>query len=373
MRKKANITLEVFGLSNLGNTCFFNSSLQCILACPSFIHNLATVRDHPSTGKLMRNLFDLSTQRDTSPRNVFRHLIRKNRMYGYYSQQDSHEAFVNLVDIVQREMKKMGRDGFRLDFESYLVYQLHCFRCQLTELLFEDNTNLMLDIQRNSKHHKDLLSQVISAKRRGLEEGKSRIRMDTQTIREHKNVRISGFDDKHERLYENLARHLQTDTRRQSKPKTDLENMLDRFFDYDFYSFKEHEYQCEKCKKKSTDAYKKYYMYSPPEVLVLCVKKFEKSKSRWFSGWAKSSRDVSYPEYFDLSDHSLFSSVEGGQDCRYRLIGAVNHSGGLGGGHYTCYVRKNENWYYISDSYCKQSNLKSALKADAYLLFYEKL
>lgn len=364
--------LKVFGLSNLGNTCFFNSSLQCILACPTFIDNLSHVRDHPSCGRLMKNLHDLATQRDTSPRAVFKHLIKKNRMYGYYSQQDSHEAFVNLIDIVQREMKKLGRESFRLDFESYLVYQLHCFRCRLTELLFEDNTNLMLDIERNTRYHKDLKKQVIVRKVGDLVRGERRLVMDGSTIKDHKNVRLSGFDSRREELYEDLSMY-STSERNKNKKRTDLENMIDRFFDYDFYTFEEHEYQCEKCKKKSTSAYKKYYMYSHPSVLVLCVKKFEKSKSSWFSGWAKSSRDVTYPEYLDLGNHSLYPHASKPKNCGYRLIGAVNHSGGLGGGHYTCYVRKNERWFYISDSYCKEASLKSALRADAYLLFYEKL
>jgi ubiquitin C-terminal hydrolase len=71
---------------------------------------------------------------------------------------------------------------------------------------------------------------------------------------------------------------------------------------------------------------------------------------------------------------------------RYRLIGIVEHSGTMRGGHYVAYVRgpvSGENgsedvgpgshtWFYISDSHVRQTSLESVLQSEAYLLFYEK-
>jgi ubiquitin C-terminal hydrolase len=295
-------------------------------------------------------------------------------VYGYYNQQDSQEAFANLLDIMENEIEKMKLGDYRLDFQGYLVYQLHCFNCKKTELLFQDNMTLMLDIERNSDEYPKLMKKVHELKTGQTLHGKSKnfIEFDKESIKEHKNVQRSGFLKNKMRIYEDISRHTASDN--MNKKETRLENMLTNFFDYSFFSKQEHEYQCEDCKKKSTFAFKKYYIFRPPEVLVLCVKKFAKSKYSLFGRWTKSSVNVTYPEILDLSDHMVNINLnETNKRGIFRLVGVVNHSGGLGGGHYTSYIRKNEKWYYISDSYYKESSLKSALNADAYLVFYEKI
>ena len=376
MQRQSKRKLPIFGLSNMGNTCFFNSSLQCILACPSFIDNLNDNQDRFRSGSLLKDILELGVQDKTSPRNVFKHLIRKNRVYGHYNQQDSHEAFINLLDIMENEIKQLKKGkAFQFDFESFLIYQIYCFNCELSELLFEDNTNLMLEIERNAEDYPKLLEKVSAKKMKNKRVvGTNYVQLNNSTVKEHRNVVNSGFNSRKDHLFENISRFEGYSMIKQEKP-TKLEKMLDNFFDYEFYSNKEHGFKCEQCMKRSTYAFKKYYMFKHPQTLVLCVKKFAKSKgSFWGSGWKKSSVNVTYPEYLDLSNHSLVKTIESAdKNARYRLIGVVNHSGGLGGGHYTCYVRKNGDWYYISDSYYKSSTLNSALNADAYLVFYEKL
>jgi ubiquitin C-terminal hydrolase len=319
----------------------------------------------------MNDLLELALQHETHPRSVFKHLVRKNRVYGYYAQQDSHEAFINLLDIMENEIKSIKKyTRFEFDFQSYLVYRLNCFNCGMNDLLFQDNTNIMLDIERNTDSYPLLMDQITKSKLKNKNLIKDKfIKLNKETIRDHINVKASGFSKTHDELYEDISPLLNNDQKKQTK----LEEMIDSFFDYNFYTRKKHEYKCEKCLNKSTSAYKKYYMFKPPKVLVLCVKKFAKSSFSLFGRWRKSTVNVTYPEYLDLTEHTLRTSADQDISCKYRLIGAVHHSGGLGGGHYTCYVRKNERWFYISDSYYKESNLNSALNADAYLVFYEKL
>lgn len=357
----------------MGNTCFFNSCLQCILASPSFIMNLHEHKDDLPRGSLMNELLELGTQEKTSPRSVFRHLIRKNRVYGYYNQQDSQEAFANMLDIIENEIKKMKYSDFRLDFQGYLVYQIHCFRCQLTELLFQDNTTILLDIERNTEDYPQLMNEVVKMKTGKQRVGSAQnfIEFDKKTIKEHRNVEKSGFVGESMSIYEDISQL----TGKGGRPHSSkLEKMLKNFFDYSFFTQKKHEYKCERCKKQSTYAFKKFYMFRPPEVLVLCVKKFAKSKFSLFGRWMKSSVNVTYPEILDLSQYMInVNLTDQTNKGLYRLLGVVHHSGGLGGGHYTSYIRKNEKWYYISDSYYKESSLKSALNADAYLVFYEKI
>jgi len=58
---------------------------------------------------------------------------------------------------------------------------------------------------------------------------------------------------------------------------------------------------------------------------------------------------------------------------RFRLSGAVVHSGSLGGGHYVAYVRRGSRWFYVSDSHVKVVSEAAALGCQAYLLFYVRV
>lgn len=71
-------------------------------------------------------------------------------------------------------------------------------------------------------------------------------------------------------------------------------------------------------------------------------------------------------------------------DCNYRLVGVVEHSGTMRGGHYIAYVRGGNRkrssgeaekdasvWYYASDAMVKEVTLDRVLGSEAYILFYE--
>jgi len=58
----------------------------------------------------------------------------------------------------------------------------------------------------------------------------------------------------------------------------------------------------------------------------------------------------------------------------YDLFGVSNHSGGLGGGHYTAYVKnlKDNQWYDCNDSWCSPASEESIVSSEAYVLFYKR-
>ena len=58
----------------------------------------------------------------------------------------------------------------------------------------------------------------------------------------------------------------------------------------------------------------------------------------------------------------------------YDLYAISNHSGGMGGGHYTAYVKnfRNQKWFNMNDSSCSHSGSGSLSSARSYILFYKK-
>ncbi|XP_059175697.1 ubiquitin carboxyl-terminal hydrolase 45-like isoform X2 [Physella acuta] len=178
-----------------------------------------------------------------------------------------------------------------------------------------------------------------------------------------------------------------------------------------------------------SNANKQYLIFRPPAVLTLHLKRFEQTglTSR------KVNRHVDFPLVLDLAPYcsSLCLGVKEGQSkVFYSLYGVVEHSGRLSGGHYTAYIKvrpgmphythflhtippgpldllnvyltrvmKNKDnndrekteevdkdieacaeslvppgrWFHISDSRVNEVPESEVLRAQAYLLFYERV
>ena len=124
---------------------------------------------------------------------------------------------------------------------------------------------------------------------------------------------------------------------------------------------------CPKC-KDHRQATKKIELWSAPDILTIHLKRFENTRS--FSD--KIDIVVDFPiEGLDLTK---YISDDGGEHI-YDLFAVDNHYGGLGGGHYTAYVKNfvDQKWYYYDDSRVTSvADPKAAIKGSAYLLFYRK-
>ncbi|XP_045195108.1 ubiquitin carboxyl-terminal hydrolase 16-like [Mercenaria mercenaria] len=177
--------------------------------------------------------------------------------------------------------------------------------------------------------------------------------------------------------------------------------------------------------KKETvysNANKQYLVFQPPAVLTLHLKRFEQVG---FSS-RKVNRHVDFPFVLDIAPYcsSLTQGIKRGQKkILYSLYGVVEHSGRLTSGHYTAYVKVRPNigtlnnflnkhnvtlkeylhtyaqhvvngdhlvedsgddinleglvppgrWYHISDSRVNEVTEASVERAQAYILFYERI
>ncbi|XP_060077798.1 ubiquitin carboxyl-terminal hydrolase 16-like [Ylistrum balloti] len=174
--------------------------------------------------------------------------------------------------------------------------------------------------------------------------------------------------------------------------------------------------------KQYSIASKQYLIFTPPPILTLHLKRFEQVgySSR------KVNRHVDFPFVLDLAPYcsSLCQGIKTGQQrILYALYGVVEHSGRLNAGHYTAYVKVRPNvglnntfllsgfpsrreyiqrymenlansvppereesidvleeklvppgrWYHISDSRVTEATESTVQRAQAYLLFYERI
>lgn len=131
---------------------------------------------------------------------------------------------------------------------------------------------------------------------------------------------------------------------------------------------------CPRC-KDSRKARKQLKLWSTPDILMVHLKRF--------SGFHNMSRKldgfVDFPlEGLDLAEYvsteAMGDDTALSNDYTYDLYAVDNHFGGMGGGHYTSFVKDpfTQKWLDFNDSFVTQVDASRVLTEAAYLLFYRK-
>uniref|UniRef100_A0ABM5F0B0 Ubiquitin carboxyl-terminal hydrolase 42 n=1 Tax=Pogona vitticeps TaxID=103695 RepID=A0ABM5F0B0_9SAUR len=124
----------------------------------------------------------------------------------------------------------------------------------------------------------------------------------------------------------------------------------------------ENAYKCSKC-KKMVPASKRFTIHRASNVLTLSLKRFAN-----FSG-GKITKEVKYPEFLDIRP---YMSQPNGESIIYALYAVLVHTGfSCHAGHYYCYIKaSNGQWYQMNDSTVSNSDIRTVLNQQAYVLFY---
>lgn len=127
---------------------------------------------------------------------------------------------------------------------------------------------------------------------------------------------------------------------------------------------------CPKC-KEHVRAFKKFDLFSLPKILIFQLKRFRYAQSSFYMHRDKISTLVTFPiAELDLSEHVL--GPQRGSPLVYDLFAVSEHSGGLGGGHYTAVGKNpdNQRWFSYNDSMTSETSAERAVTPRAYVLFY---
>ncbi len=153
----------------------------------------------------------------------------------------------------------------------------------------------------------------------------------------------------------------------QSKSKITLSDCLKCFTKKEVLS-DDDLWRCPKCKdfKKAS---KKLDLWLLPKVLIVQLKRF--SYTRYFRDKIDLLVDCPIRD-LDLSPFVLNSAEK--SNAKYDLIAVSNHSGYLGGGHYTAYAKNStdQKWHSFNDSFVSDASESSIIGEEAYVLIYQK-
>ncbi|XP_021033000.1 ubiquitin carboxyl-terminal hydrolase 36 [Mus caroli] len=301
------------GLHNLGNTCFLNSTIQCLTYTPPLANYLLSKEHARSCHQgsfcmlcLMQNHMVqafANSGNAIKPVSFIRDLKKIARHFRFGNQEDAHEFLRYTIDAMQKAClngyAKLDRQTQATTlvhqiFGGYLRSRVKCSVCKSVSDTYDPYLDIALEIRQAA----------------------------------------------------NIVR------------------ALELFVKSDVLSG-ENAYMCAKCKKK-VPASKRFTIHRTSNVLTLSLKRFAN-----FSG-GKITKDVGYPEFLNIRPYMSQSS---GDPVMYGLYAVLVHSGySCHAGHYYCYVKaSNGQWYQMNDSLVHSSNVKVVLNQQAYVLFYLRI
>jgi ubiquitin C-terminal hydrolase len=343
------------GLQNLGNTCFMNSALQCMSHTMDIteyflkVDYLAHINTKSVLGTgghlvsayadLLRELW-LGSSAVVSPWTFKRVISKFAPQFTGYMQHDSHELLCYLLDGLHEDLNQITKKPYieaiegagRPDEEvSRLSWENHLKR----------NHSLIVELM-----HGQYKSTLVCP-----DCGKVSVTFDPFLSY---SVSIPGTE-KWKDVWDSMN----------SKRKVTLQDCL-HFSSRPEKLDAQNAWYCGTC-KTHVEATKTYQLYKLPQILMIQLKRF---KNRYFHT-EKISTLVDFPlENLDMSDFVLSSSDK---KPMYDLYAISNHYGGLGGGHYTAYVKNPDfGWLEMDDSHVSRASPDRIVTNAAYVLFYKR-
>ncbi|WVZ92464.1 hypothetical protein U9M48_038527 [Paspalum notatum var. saurae] len=310
------VELHPFGLHNLGNSCYANAVLQCLMFTrPLTTYLLEGLHSKNCSKKEwcfmceFEKLIVEGKRRKTalSPTGILSHLHDIGSSFGPGKQEDAHEFLRYAIDAMQSVCMREARKGalrsaeettlVQLIFGGYLRSKIKCSRCHVSSEQCEPMLDLTVEIDGD----------------------------------------INSLDEALERF---------TTT-----------EVLDG----------ENKYHCSRCKSYER-AKKKLTIEEAPNVLTIALKRYQSGK------FGKISKAIRFPETLNVG--SYMSPNTDDTSPVYSLYAVVVHHDVMNAafsGHYVCYVKDTQGrWFKADDSQVKQVSLDNIMSKCAYMLLYAR-
>eukprot|EP00986_Skeletonema_menzelii_P015034 scaffold10893_cov153-Skeletonema_menzelii.AAC.2 len=382
------------GLVNLGNTCFLNATLQCLVYMPSFCQSIidlppscydskngGTLRHGQRITMMMRSILRIAhgiTQREKNdppktnafaPKSIFK-AITSCRINGHRfragRQEDAHEL-----------LGKYTGAFLLISFCAFAFPQLqYCFITQIVHLL-------------DAMHEGELFAAGINPNMSGWRDKLPIPRLDETTFvhrifggyfRSQLKCNKCGYKSNTYDPFLDLALEIS------KKHIGSLSSAFKEFTRREKLD-SDNQWKCSGCKKHVCPT-KHLSVFRPPLTLCIHLKRFgfgidgfhgsnhffhrsSKGLNMMGSRGSKISKRIEFPAQLSLP-------LSDGRVCDYTLTGIIVHVGGTAtSGHYTSYVKhpgaSSKLWYHMDDSFVTEVSEKTVLKQrDAYVLFYTR-
>ena len=322
---------EVFGLDNLGLTCYLNTTLQCLFSCDGFIHNIMNQNCDPAQmlSVSLKNI--LVNDRRKGVKSLIRTLMQKVNYFRFLQHNDINEFITLFFDQYNMEVYNYNKLDIRPVKQNLNDTALSVF-------LSKANKSWYNFVKNENTWFNDLCTGQI-----------------VQQI-------ICGHCNKIHHNFETF-RVLDVELPPDGTSDFSLEYSIDKFFEKQFINDDDSgdKWVCDECNtsKKSVKSCK---LVRTPAMFIISLKRFRINKNG--TNWTKNQRYVKIPPSLDLNDFSV------NYNENFDLKAIANHMGSMNGGHYNAYCKRDNNWFLIDDEDSRK--ISSYQDNNAYTVFFQK-
>ena len=325
------IRLEgVLGLKNLQNTCFMNSSLQCLSHIQSLYKNLKTefIPKNSLTNYFLEMLNLMHETKDLNeyePSDILEKISNKFPKYRIRQQQDANEFITNFLSILHEELNCNNIKTIK----SFDISNKDLQNAFSDFYFYKENSSPIVDL---------FYGNFINVNKCGL-------------------GHITSFDFS---VYNMLELSI-------SKFKKDniinLETLIQNYTQYGSLGIEEF---CEKCNCNSPSFFGMEIL-NAPDILIIFINRV--INNQYFNNLLDFPTNLYFKDYV-LEDKHLNNNFE--------LIGVINHTGSASFGHYTADCKNfiDNKWYYFNDRWISFSEYNKKkernLSGTVLILFYKR-
>jgi ubiquitin C-terminal hydrolase len=323
---------NVFGLNNIRNTCYLNSTLQCLFSFSNFREKIILHKfPENSIGYSLQNILITDNKREAL-KTFIKSLMLKVHWFKFLEHNDINEFISLLFDHLNTEI-----------FLQIAEKNIHC-------ITYDSTPN---DKKQNNFFEKAQNKWYESIKNEGSW-------FNTMMTGQLVNQIICGGCQK---IHHNFETFRMLDV---EIPNTNeeicIEDCLKEYFKQHFINDDNlsDKWVCDRC-KKSNKSLKSCKIVKIPHMLIISLKRFKYSKVS--CSFEKNNKLVKFETQLNIT---YLSTGLNNHICELKSF--ANHMGSVSSGHYNVCAKHHKNWLYIDDeTILKKERLN---QRNVYTLFY---
>lgn len=407
----------IVGFSNIGNSCYMNTTLQClmnicefknIMLADNFILDLMpnvyreieqknkiidTVDNNNSDKKEVDLKLNNMTHININSCSTIISIIKKTLSYqiknlieqvwimnklitptefknildikiptfANFSQQDSHELLNFIINTLHEETMtiispKTDPNSNNIDFIKNKNIKKCIDEFHILPRLFKFLTISSLECPKCGlkKYEFDESMNILSLS----------IPIDPQIMN-----KLVKFETKNDKINIENINKLKKILNTISNANYSLDDLLTHFSNIEVLD-DNNKWNCDNC-KENVNAKRETKIYMPPKILVIHIKRFVHMKVHDTTIRKKSNNLIKFPLILSITNYCDHKETL----CNnYNLFAISNHIGSIDNGHYFAYVKSLENnkWYSLNDTHISEITEEKLVTETAYILFYRQ-